>query len=162
MGVLDSIKKVFTVGDEYDDSYDEVEDTESYQEDNVLPLKPKFVSNNSDNIRKIENSYTSKDTKVIIYEPKEYSEATNIVDSLRNKKIVVVNFANMKENKEEGKSSEQCQKEIFDFINGAVYAINGNIRKIEKTIFVIAPPSVDIDSNISQEFERKGSHKWAI
>lgn len=61
----------------------------------------------------------------------------------------------MKDNKEEGRNAQQCQKEIFDFINGAIYAIDGDIRKISDTIFVIAPPNVDIDSNINQEFEKK-------
>lgn len=162
MGAFDKFKNFFMVPE---DSYDDVDDdydNEEVVEEKTSSLKPRFLSNNNDNIRKIENAYTAKETKVIIYEPKEYSEAANIVDSLKNKKIVVVNFANMKENREEGKSSDQCQKEIFDFINGAIYAIDGDIRKISSTIFVIAPPNVDIDSNITQEFERKGTHRWAI
>ena len=60
------------------------------------------------------------------------------------------------------KSAHQCQKEVFDFVNGAIYAIEGTIKKISDTIFVIAPPGVDIDTNIRQETEKKGTHRWAI
>jgi len=166
MGLFDSLKSVFTTDSDYDgddfDNVDEFNGEETEQERISPSLKPRFMSVNNDNIKKMENSYTAKETKVIIYEPKEYSEAANIVDSLKNKKIVVVNFANMKDNKEEGRDAQQCQKEIFDFINGAIYAIDGDIRKISDTIFVIAPPNVDIDSNINQEFEKKGRHRWSI
>lgn len=149
--------------DNYEDDYtvDSEMDIEE-EEEKTSSLRPMFFSGNNDNIRKMENSYTSKETKVLIYEPREFSEAQNIVDSLKNKKIVVVNFSNMKECKEENKTAQQCQKEIFDFINGAIYAIEGDIKKISSTIFVIAPPNVDIDTNIKQEIERKGSHRWAI
>ena len=165
MGLFDKLKNVFTTDNDYDvDDLENVDDfdVEMEEEKSSPSLKPRFMSINSDNIKKMENAYTAKETKVIIYEPKEYSEAANIVDSLKNKKIVVVNFANMKDNKEEGRNAQQCQKEIFDFINGAIYAIDGDIRKISDTIFVIAPPNVDIDSNINQEFEKKGRHRWSI
>ena len=162
--MLDKLRGFFNSEDDnYEDDYTVDSEMEiEEEEEKTSSLRPKFLSANNDNIRKMENSYTSKETKVLIYEPREFSEAQNIVDSLKNKKIVVVNFSNMKECKEENKTAQQCQKEIFDFINGAIYAIEGDIKKISSTIFVIAPPNVDIDTNIKQEIERKGSHRWAI
>lgn len=65
-------------------------DVEMEEEKSSPSLKPRFMSINSDNIKKMENAYTAKETKVIIYEPKEYSEAANIVDSLKNKKSLLL------------------------------------------------------------------------
>lgn len=151
---------------EYDEVYEEnvmEEETEVEEEPKTSALRPtKFLAIGNDNVKKMDNSYSQRENpKVLLCNPTEFSEAQTIVDSLKNKKIVVVNFANMKECKAENKTAMQCQKEIFDFINGAIYAIEGDIKKISGTIFVLAPPNVDIDTNL-KEIEKKGSHRWAI
>lgn len=160
MGSLDKLKNFFNAGvEEVEEDYDmEIEEVEE-DDDKITPFRSKFFASNESS-RKNEYTYQAKETKVLVYEPKSFDEASKIVDSLKNKKIVVVNFSNMKADGD--KSAHQCQKEVFDFVNGAIYAIEGTIKKISDTIFVIAPPGVDIDTNIRQETERKGTHRWAI
>ncbi len=160
MGRLDKLKNFFNAGvEEVEEDYDmEIEEVEE-DDDKITPFRSKFFASNESS-RKNEYTYQAKETKVLVYEPKSFDEASKIVDSLKNKKIVVVNFSNMKADGD--KSAHQCQKEVFDFVNGAIYAIEGTIKKISDTIFVIAPPGVDIDTNIRQETERKGTHRWAI
>ena len=159
MGSLDKLKNFFNAGvEEVEEDYDmEIEEVED--DDKITPFRSKFFASNESS-RKNEYTYQAKETKVLVYEPKSFDEASKIVDSLKNKKIVVVNFSNMKADGD--KSAHQCQKEVFDFVNGAIYAIEGTIKKISDTIFVIAPPGVDIDTNIRQETEKKGTHRWAI
>lgn len=160
MANFEKIKNFFnpmTESDEYDGDDMELE-AEDFEEEKVTAFKPRLFSNDSN--KKNDYSYQTRETKVLIYEPKNFEEGSKIVDSLKNKKIVVVNFANMKSDGD--KSVHQCQKEVFDFVNGAIYALEGNIKKISDTIFVIAPPGVDIDNNIKQEVEKKGNHRWAI
>jgi cell division protein sepF len=160
MGSLDKLKNFFNAGveEDYVDDDMEIEEIEE-DDDKITPFRSKFFASNESS-RKNEYSYQAKETKVLVYEPKCFDEASKIVDSLKNKKIVVVNFSNMKADGD--KSAHQCQKEVFDFVNGAIYAIEGTIKKISDTIFVIAPPGVDIDTNIRQETEKKGTHRWAI
>lgn len=160
MRSLDKLKNFFNAGvEEVEEDYDmEIEEVEE-DDDKITPFRSKFFASNESS-RKNEYTYQAKETKVLVYEPKSFDEASKIVDSLKNKKIVVVNFSNMKADGD--KSAHQCQKEVFDFVNGAIYAIEGTIKKISDTIFVIAPPGVDIDTNIRQETERKGTHRWAI
>ena len=38
--------------------------------------------------------------------------------------------------------------------------MDGDIRKISKGIFVIAPSNIDIDGNIKKELESKGLFRW--
>ncbi len=56
-----------------------------------------------------------------------------------------------------------CKKQIFDFVNGAVYAMEGNMKKLSDDIFMFSPHEVDIDEILKQEVEKKGvARRWAI
>lgn len=90
--------------------------------------------------------------KVVIYEPLTYDEAPAIVDSLKNRRAAVVNLENIQD--------PEISKTIFHFLNGAIYAMDGDIRKISRGIFVLAPSNVDIDGNIKKELESKGLFRW--
>lgn len=162
MPAFERLKDFFNpVGDddyEDDDMEVEAEDIES-RDEKVSAFRPRLFPSNDSN-RRSESSSSLRETKVLVYEPRGFEEASKIVDSLKNNKIVVINFANMKADGD--RSVHQCQKEVFDFVNGAIYALEGNIKKISETIFVISPQGVDIDTNISKEVEKKGTHKWAI
>ena len=50
----------------------------------------------------------------------------------------------------------ELAKKIFDFVSGAVYALDGSIQKVSKSIFVLAPSNVDISGNISEELKNSG------
>ncbi len=128
---------------------DDFEDDEYYEEDDGLqsPVLPKSSSNKVVSINPNQNQM-----KVVIYEPTSYDDAPAIVDSLKSRKAVVVNLENIHD--------PEVSKTIFHFLNGAIYAMDGDIRKISKGIFVIAPSNVDIDGNIKKDLESKGLFKW--
>jgi cell division inhibitor SepF len=90
--------------------------------------------------------------KVIVYEPTSYDDAPTIVNSLKTRNAVVVNLENIHD--------PEVSKTIFHFLNGAIYAMDGDIRKISKAIFVLAPSNIDIDGNIKKELESKGLFRW--
>lgn len=90
--------------------------------------------------------------KVVIYEPLTYDEAPAIVESLKNRRAAVVNLENIQD--------PEISKTIFHFLNGAIFAMDGDIRKISRGIFVLAPSNVDIDGNIKKELESKGLFRW--
>ena len=52
------------------------------------------------------------------------------------------------------------RKSIFEFMNGAVYVLDGGIQKVSKGIFILAPNNVDIDSSIKKELESKTLFPW--
>ena len=79
---------------------------------------------------------------VIVIEPKSFDDAQQVANNLREKKPVVLNFEHT-----EGESA----KRILDFIGGTTYALNGEIKKVSKNVFLCAPHNVNIaymeDSN---------------
>ncbi len=89
--------------------------------------------------------------KMIVVEPKRFEDTQRLVDSLKARKPVIVNLTNIE--------NEPAHK-IFDFLNGAVYALGGSVQKIAPNIFVFTPENVDIATNIesgSMDFTDAGT-----
>ena len=43
------------------------------------------------------------------------------------------------------------RRRIFDFVSGAVYALDGTVEKVTKGIFVITPNGVEIDNTVTEQ-----------
>lgn len=142
---LDKVK--FFMGiDDYDED-DGVEETpdEIFPEQILEQPESKIRGN------KILNIHTNQQMKVIVHEPKDFDEVPGIVDNLKNNKPVVINLEELE---------YELAKKIFDFLNGAVYALEGKIQKISKGIFIIAPKNVEIQGSTKLESEEKGFFPW--
>lgn len=83
--------------------------------------------------------------KMIVYHPISYEDTQNIIDNLKTRKPVVVNMEDLE--------LESAQR-ILDFMAGAVYALSGNIHKISRGIFVVAPNNVGIVTHQDEELGR--------
>ena len=88
-------------------------------------------------------------SKMILLEPRAYSEAQQIVDHLKNRNIVVVNLKRV--------TSDQA-KRIVDFLSGTIYAIGGDLQKIGGGIFLCTPNNVNVQGKITDETEGKDIH----
>ncbi len=91
--------------------------------------------------------------KVVIVEPKKYEEVTQIVDHLKSKKTVIVNLENL--------SDANIRRCIFEFMSGAVYVLEGDMQKVSKGIFILAPHNVNIDASLKKELESKAFFPWS-
>jgi len=87
--------------------------------------------------------------KMILLEPRAYSEAQQIADHLKKRNTVVVNLKRV--------TPEQA-KRIIDFLGGTIYAISGKIQKIGGGIFLCAPNNVSVQGEITGETDGKGIH----
>ncbi len=83
--------------------------------------------------------------KMILLEPRAYSESQQIADHLKNRNSVVVNLKRV--------TSEQA-KRIIDFLSGCIYAIGGSMQKIGVGIYLCAPRNVNVQGKISDETEK--------
>ena len=125
------------------DGYEEDEDDDE-ELDFPVPTKSKRVNNN------VVNIHTNSNMKIVVHEPLSYEEAPAIVDDLKARKAVVVNFLQLE---------VSLKRQIFDFINGSLYAIEGKIQKVTKDIFILAPKNVEIDG-LKEELQSKGIFPW--
>ncbi len=80
--------------------------------------------------------------KMILLEPRAFSESQQIADHLKKRNTVVVNMKRV--------TPEQA-KRIIDFLSGTVYAIGGDLQKIGIGIFLCTPKNVNVEGAISDE-----------
>ena len=91
-------------------------------------------------------SNDSKSNKMVLLEPRAYSEATQIADYLKKRNTVVLNLKRV--------TKEQA-KRITDFVSGTIYAIGGSMQKIGGGTFLCAPKNVAVEGKISDEKDSK-------
>jgi len=140
MGVMDKVKDFIGITDLEDDYDDEEGSTEGKYESSKPERMETYMKKN--NVIKV---HSNTDMKVFICEPQKYEDCTKAVDELKNRKVVVLNIEEME---------LEDQKQVFEFIKGAVYALEASIQKISNGIFVIAPNNVQIDGRLSDRYER--------
>jgi len=140
MTIKSKLKTFFFLNDEYDDNNDDYPQTiESVPV--KQKLQPVVKSQNVVSLQSVQkNTSSSKSSKVILVEPRTYSESTDIADHLKNRRAVVVNLQRI--------DSEQG-RQIVDFLSGVVYALGGDIQKIGSSIFLCTPDNVEVSGNIS-------------
>ena len=114
----------------------------------IFKDKVENKTNNSDEYYDIptEEAYSEEGgAKMILLEPRAYSESQQIVDHLKNRNTVVVNLKRV--------TSDQA-KRIMDFLSGTIYAIRGNIQKIGSGIFLCTPNNINVQGKITDESEK--------
>ena len=83
--------------------------------------------------------------KMILLEPRAYSESQQIADHLKARNSVVVNLKRV--------TSDQA-KRIIDFLSGCIYAIGGTMQKIGVGIYLCTPKNVNVQGKITDDSEK--------
>ena len=86
--------------------------------------------------------------KMILLEPRAFSESQQIADHLKKRNSVVVNLKRV--------TSDQA-KRIIDFLSGCIYAIGGTMQKIGVGIYLCTPKNVNVMGKISDDSEKSKS-----
>lgn len=123
---FDKLKKI--IGDDVDDN----------SSNNEYETKDGFKDN------------SGKGSKMVLIEPRAYSEAQAIADCLKQKKAVVVNMKRV--------TPDQA-KRIVDFLSGTLYAINGEMQKLGNGIFLCTPSNIGVEGKMTSLEENKTKGK---
>ena len=92
----------------------------------------------------------SEGNKMILLEPRAYSESQQIADHLKKRNAVVVNLKRV--------TPEQA-KRIVDFLSGTLYAIGGDLQKLGSGIFLCTPKNINVQGKMTDEEEKKSRTK---
>ena len=121
------------------------------------------IFGNKDDEEEVDDNeiYTSKKTskdalkamggdgnKMILFEPRAYSESQQIADYLKTSNAVIVNLKRV--------TPDQA-KRIVDFLSGTLYAIEGGLQKLGGGIFLCTPSSVPVEGKISDDKDAKAN-----
>ncbi|MBM6613509.1 cell division protein SepF [Desemzia sp. RIT804] len=151
MGMINRFNSFFGLGDEDESFYME----EMEQETKVKNTKQKPQLSNRQgspvamNVRKdtkkpsnvVSINQSQQQGKIIVVEPRVYSEVKEIADLLLANQAVVLNFNRIEKNE---------AKKIVDFLMGTIYAIEGDMQRVGNEIFLCTPKNVEIDGVLDQ------------
>ena len=110
-------------------------------EEEDTPIDEEFYSTTRETYHE-ENGLAG--SKMMLLEPRAYSESQQIADYLKARNAVVVNLKRV--------TPDQA-KRIVDFLSGTIYAIGGDLQKLGGGIFLCAPNNVNVEGKISDERE---------
>lgn len=88
------------------------------------------------------------ENKMVLLEPRAYSESQQIADYLKNRSAVVVNLKRV--------TPDQA-KRIVDFLSGTLYAIGGDLQKLGGGIFLCTPNNINVEGKITDDNDMKPS-----
>lgn len=158
MGMLNNFTQFFGLSDEEEFEVEQTADTKEKiqlsakknNEKRELKNQRAFntrrepaTTNKVVSMKNPENPYQSK---IVVFEPRVYSEVQEIADLLLSNQSVILNFTRIEEDQ---------AKRIVDFLTGTIYAISGDIQRIGEEIFLCTPKNVEIDGVLSDVMQEK-------
>ena len=111
--------------------------------DNVVEDNFYTVSN-----KQLKEEESKNGSKMILVEPRAYSESQQIADYLKSRNSVVVNLKRV--------TSDQA-KRLIDFLTGCVYAIGGGLQKLGNGIYLCTPNNVNVEGKMTEGEEKKST-----
>lgn len=165
MSFKDSLKKAIGIEEEYEDTIEEEASVvaEQMKKDSsksgfsadkttfaATTALPKASGSKSERRYSVANTSA---LKLVLIEPNSYNECPKLVESLKARRPVIINLENIE---------AETARQIFDFLNGAVYALNGNVQKITNNIFIFLPENVSVAGGEKSGFSflGEGEGKW--
>ena len=108
------------------------------------PAAPSVPSRRTEESRVVPMSPSSpaaagSSMRMVVYQPQSYDDTQRIIDDLKSGRPVIANLEDL---------NVDIAQRVLDFLSGAVYGVDGSIRKISRGIFVLAPQHVDISGNV--------------
>lgn len=137
MGISEIFKRVAGTYDGQDEEYDE-EVTEPVQSQ----FNDDYSVRSSSKSNKILSIPATTHLQVIVVKPERINEAPEIADHFKDKKTVVLNLDNTNKN---------VANRLLDFLGGVAYAMDGELKRIANTTYIIVPRNVDISGDMIEE-----------
>lgn len=76
--------------------------------------------------------------RISVVEPRAYSEAMSIAKRVGQGEVVLINFQSLDEMK---------ARRVVDFLTGAVFMVDGDIKRVGNEMFLCTPTNVEITNS---------------
>ena len=97
---------------------------------------------------KVVNIHTTAQVQVVLVKPEQYSEIQDVADNLKAKRTVVLNLES---------TNRDVARRMLDFLSGVSYAVDGSIKRVANSTYIITPYNVDVlGDDILDELENNG------
>lgn len=98
---------------------------------------------------KIVNINATTQLKVVLVRPERFDNVSEIAEHLREKHAVVLNLE---------QTSKDISRRLVDFLSGCAYALDGKIKKIAISTYLITPYNVEFEGDLAEELENNGMY----
>ena len=159
MGFMDELKKLAKPYAEDEDDFDEFEEgntaparnargaRNAEPEEDVRPARRGTAANTGADRNKVVNIHTTAQLQVVLVKPERFENVSEIAEHLRDKRAVVLNLES---------TNKDVARRLVDFLSGCAYALDGKIKKVAISTYIITPYNVDIMGDLIDELENNG------
>lgn len=102
---------------------------------------------NAGTIGKIQTLHTTTQLQVVLMKPDRFESAVEVADHLRDRHTVVLNLES---------ANKDVSRRLIDFLSGVAYALEGKVKKVANSTYIITPYNVNILGDLLDELESSG------
>lgn len=145
MGFIDDLK-TWARGDDVDD---ELEETTARQPKDSKPAQPDndYAEQAARQNDRVVNINTTAQLSVVLVKPEKFGNAAEVADHLRARRTVVLNLE---------ETNKDTARRLVDFLSGVAYSLDGKIKKVAFSTYIITPFNVEISGDLIDELENNG------
>ena len=143
MSFSSKLSSFFSADDDFD-RFDEEQDEETYPERKSVETK------NEGSVMELHNNKRPVEKKIMLFEPRIFSDVKAIATRLLAGQAAVVNFQRI--------DDEQAHR-VVDFLSGVVFAVDGEIQRIGEQIFLCTPHDFEVEGSLTDTM-RSGDYKY--
>ena len=96
---------------------------------------------------KVVNLNNNAAMQVILVKPDRFDTVSEIADHLREKQSIVLNLES---------TNKDVARRLVDFLSGVAYALDGKIKKVAISTYILTPYNVEIVGDLVEELENSG------
>lgn len=165
MGFLDELKKLTKPynddDDYYNDDYDDLDDGDdpdagrrdrrasSAMDDPSPYSSAQDTYSPAPNGSRVVNINASTQLQVVLVRPESFDSVGQIADHLRDRRAVLLNLEQTEKN---------VARRLVDFLSGCAYSLDGKIKKVATSTYLVTPFGVDIMGDVMEELENNGMY----
>jgi len=165
MGLLDEFRKLTHPYSEPEDDYDDYDDEPFEDDEPAAAPDPaprrnpvsSFSSSRSSATNemprtggaRVVNLNNGAQIQVILVRPERFDQVSEIADNLRDKRAIVLNLES---------TNKDVARRLVDFLSGCAYALDGKIKKIAISTYLVAPYNVEIQGDLVEDLENNAKY----
>lgn len=148
MSMFDNLKGKLGIDTEADSYIDDTED-EIFAGGQGAPQQDYEQPEVKQHSNKVVNINATTQLQVVLVKPDRFDLVSDIADHLRDKQAVVLNLES---------TNKDVARRLVDFLSGCAYALDGKIKKIAISTYLITPYNVDVVGDLVEELENNGMY----
>lgn len=152
MGLFNRFSDLFKAEEDYDEGYDNsyedeiAEEQAAPQQQTTIPRQPQQAAP----VRATGGIGSTSALEMKVIKPERFEAVTQIGDHLMARRTVVLNLED---------TNKETIRRIIDFCSGVAFAIEGQIKRVANSTYIITPKNVDVSGDQPEREEPKSQRE---